>query len=248
MFIGAGTLINVIAVLAGSTAGTILGHRMPKNVRDVVTDALGLVTLLIAALAAMSVTDQALVDAVGANAPVLIVLGAILIGGITGSMLHIEGRLESLGGWLQRTLVRGTEDRARARFIEGFVTASLIFCVGPLTILGSIDEGLGHGAQQLLVKSVLDGFAAIAFAASFGIGVMLASVSVLVVQGSLTLLGVFLGSFLPGPHVLALTATGGVILAGLGLRLLNVKKIPVGDFLPALIVAPVVTEIVILVS
>lgn len=244
MFIGAGTAINVAAVLVGSSLGVLLGHRLPPRTRTVVTDALGLVTLLIAALSAMAVVNQALTDAVGDDAPVLIVLGAVLIGGIAGSLLRIEDRIEGLGGWMQQRLARGHGDD-RARFIEGFVTASLIFCVGPLTILGSINEGLGNGAQELVLKSVLDGFASIAFAASFGLGVMAAAFSVLTVQGTLTLFGVLLGSFMPEPHLLALTATGGVLLAGVGLRLLHIKQVAVGDLLPALIVAPLLTEIVI---
>lgn len=245
MFIGAGTLINVGTVVAGSGLGLLLGHRLPPRTRTVVTDALGLVTLLIAAVSAMAVTDDVLTRAVGADAPVLIVLGSLLVGGIIGSLMRVEERLEGFGGWLQRVLSRGDQTGDRQRFIEGFVTASLVFCVGPLTILGSINEGLGNGAQQLLLKSVLDGFASMAFAASLGIGVMASAVSVFAIQGSLTLLGVILGSFIPDPHLVALTATGGLLLTGVALRLLNLRHIAVGDLLPALIVAPLLTQAVI---
>ncbi len=250
MFRGFGTVVNVAAVLAGSGIGVLLGHRLPQRTRDTVTDGLGLVTLLIAFLAAVTVTDPTLVDAVGPNAPVLIVLGAVLLGGIVGSLLRIEDRLEGVGGWLRERLSRGSvpDDGSRHRFIEGFVTASLVFCVGPLTILGSLSDGLGDGAQQLLLKSALDGFASIAFAASLGLGVMASAVSVLVVQGSLTLLAAGLGSFVPEPHLLAVTATGGLLLAGVGLRLLQVKQVPVGDLLPALLVAPALTAAVIAVG
>ena len=143
----------------------------------------------------MSVTDPALSAAVGADAPVLIVLGAVVVGGITGSLLRIERRLERFGGWLRDRLASGGGSEARQRFIEGFVTASLVFCVGPLTVLGSLEDGLGNCSQQLMLKSVLDGFASIAFAASFGIGVMASALAVLVIQGSLTALGAGLGSF-----------------------------------------------------
>ncbi|MGH3497715.1 MAG: DUF554 domain-containing protein [Nocardioidaceae bacterium] len=244
MFIGAGTTINVATVLVGSSLGLGLGHRLPQRTRDVVTDALGLVTLLIAALSASAVGDRRLSDAVGADAPVLIVLGSLLIGGICGSLLRIEDRLEGFGGFLQAHLARGGGE-TRQRFIEGFVTASLVFCVGPLTILGSLQDGLGEGSQQLVLKSVLDGFAAIAFAASLGAGVVASALAVFVVQGSLTLVGVALGGFLPEPHLLALTAAGGLLLAGVGLRLLRIRQIPVGDLLPALAVAPVLTAAVI---
>ncbi|MFI5426119.1 DUF554 family protein [Aeromicrobium sp. UC242_57] len=120
-----------------------------------------------------------------------------------------------------------------------------MFCVGPLTILGSINEGLGNGADQLLLKATLDGFAALAFAASFGIGVMASAVSVGVIQGSLTLLGALLGSFLPEAHLLALTATGGLILVGVALRLLDLKVVAVADLLPALILAPLLCQLAI---
>lgn len=245
MFRGFGTLVNVLAVVAGSGLGVLLGHRLPQRTRDTVTDALGLVTLLIAALAAFSVVDPVLTSAVGSDAPVLVVLFALLLGGVIGSLLGIERRLEGLGDLLRRRLTSGADSAARRRFIEGFVTSSLVFTVGPLTVLGSLSDGLGNGAQQLLLKSALDGFASIAFAASLGIGVMASSLVVLVVQGLLTLLGALLGSFVPEPHLVALTAAGGVLLAGVGLRLLQVKAVPVGDLLPALLVAPLLVELVV---
>lgn len=249
MFPGIGTLVNVVTVLLGTVIGVLVGHRLHQRTRDVVTDALGLVTLLIAASAAMAVTDTDLEEAVGSSAPMLIVLGSLLIGGIAGSVLGIEDRLERFGGWLQRRLSRklpaeGSSGTDRQRFIEGFVTASLVFCVGPLTILGSINDGIGNGADQLFLKSALDGFAAIAFAASFGWGVGASALAVLAVQGSLTILGAVLGDVLPAAHVAALTATGGVMLIGVALRLLHVKQVPVGDLLPGLLVAPALVALV----
>jgi uncharacterized membrane protein YqgA involved in biofilm formation len=246
VFVGAGTALNVVTVLAGATTGVLIGHRLPQRTRDVVTDALGLVTLLVAALSAASVRDSALVSAVGDGAPVLIVLGALLVGGIAGSLLRIEHRLERTGDVLQRRLSRGSGGGSaeRRRFVEGFVTASLVFCVGPLTILGSLSDGLGRGIDQLALKSTLDGFAAIAFAASFGWGVAASALAVLVVQGTLTLVGLALGDVLPGAHIAALTATGGLILVGVALRLLRIKPLPVGDLLPALLVAPLLTALV----
>jgi uncharacterized protein len=244
-FRGFGTAFNVVTVLVGSGIGVMLGHRLPQRTRDTVTDALGLVTLLIAGLAATSVTSPTLTDAVGDSAPVLIVLGSMLIGGIVGSLLRIEAGLESFGGWLQRRLTRSELSEQRRRFVEGFVSSSLVFCVGPLTILGSLNDGLGNGSQQLILKSALDGFASIAFAASFGWGVAAAAISVLVVQGGLTGVGALLGEVLPDPQLAALTATGGLLLAGVGLRLLQIRAVPVGDLLPALLIAPLLTDLVI---
>ncbi|KGN42720.1 DUF554 domain-containing protein [Knoellia aerolata] len=268
-FPGLGTVINIATVVVGALLGMAVGHRFPDRTRSVVTDCLGLTTLLMAGLSVVSVTDRALSDATGSGAPVLIVLGSLLVGGITGSLLRIGDRLEALAGGIEAWFARrspalaDTDDvaaaphaggatasatvvtTAREKFIEGWLGASLLFCVGPLTILGSLSDGLGRGIDQLLLKSVLDGFAALAFASTFGVGVLLSAVSVAVVQGTLTVVGVLLGSVLPEAHILALTATGGLLLAGIGLRLLRIKDVPVADMLPALIVAPLLTQLVI---
>lgn len=244
VFIGAGTLVNVAAVLVGGTLGVLVGERLPDRTRRVVTDGLGLVTLLIAGTSLTSIDDPDWRDAVGSSAPLLIVLGALLLGGIVGSLLRLEDRLEGVGGWLQARLAGSGTSTGRARFIEGFVTAAIIFCAGPLTILGSLTEGLGGGSQQLLLKSALDGFAAIAFAASFGWGVVAASLAVLVIQGVLTVLGAALGNFLPAAELAALTTTGGLLLVGVSLRLLDLKQVKVADLLPGLVVAPVLTVLV----
>jgi uncharacterized membrane protein YqgA involved in biofilm formation len=243
MFVGAGTLTNVVAVLVGSGVGMLIGHRLPARVRTTVTTALGLVTLLIAAQSAADVAAPELVAAAGSSAPTLVVLGSLVLGGIAGSLLRLEVRLERFGGWMQSRMSPSGAGETRERFIEGFVLSSLVFCVGPLTILGSINEGLGNGADQLMLKSVLDAFASLAFAASFGIGVMASALSVALIQGTLTVFGVLLGSFLPDAHLFALTATGGLVLIGVAVRLLDLKPIPVADLLPALIVAPILTQI-----
>ena len=259
-FPGLGTVINVVAVVVGALLGMAIGHRLPDRTRSVVTDGLGLVTLLVAGLSCMSVTDPSLSAAVGPGAPVLVVLGSLLVGGVIGSLLRIEERLSGLAGGIQSWVARrsrahatGTHDAetpddahaARERFIEGWLTASLLFCVGPLTILGSLSDGLGRGIEQLTLKSVLDGFAALAFASTFGVGVLLSAGSVAVIQGLLTLVGVLLGSVLPEAHIAALTATGGLMLAGIGLRLLRIREVPVGNMLPTLVVAPLLTQLVI---
>lgn len=270
-FPGLGTVINVITVVIGALAGMAIGHRFPERTKGVVTDILGLVTITMAGLSVAAVTDVAFRTATGSGAPILIVLGSLLVGGIVGSLLRIESRLGSLASLVHARLGsadgsdeprdvhrsqemdEGVEEEPnspaaltpRERFIEGWLGATLLFCVGPLTILGSINDGLGRGIDQLALKSVLDGFAAMAFASTFGIGVLFSAVSVAVVQGSLTVLGMVLGQFLPEAHIAALTATGGVMLAGIGLRLLRIRDVPVGDMLPALIVAPLLTTLVV---
>ena len=254
-FPGLGTVINVATVVVGALLGMWVGHRLPERTRSVVTDCLGLTTLLVAGLSAVSVTDGVLRGAVGTGAPVLVVLGSLLIGSIVGSVLRIEQRLAGLAGLLHERTARQKGDvlgtgadtsyAARERFIEGWLSPSLLFCVGPLAILGSLSDGLGRGIDQLTLKAVLDGFAALAFASSFGVGVLLSAVSVGVVQGTLTALGVLLGSLLPDAHIAALTATGGLLLVGIGLRLLRIREVPVGDMLPALLVAPILTQVVV---
>lgn len=241
---GLGTVINVVAVLVGATVGVLVGHRLPDRTRSTITDALGLVTGVIAALNLMALGDDAFAEAVGDDWTLLVVLGGLVVGGVVGSLANIELRLEGLGGWLQSTLSGGHVSESRERFIEGFVTASLVFCIGPLAILGSISDGLGRGIDQLALKSTLDGFASLAFAASLGWGVAASALPVAVWQGAVTIAAVFAGSVLSASAVAALTATGGVLLLGVGLRLLQVKAVPVGDLLPALIVAPLLAQLV----
>lgn len=236
---GLGTIINVVAILVGATIGVLVGHRLPERTRTTVTDALGLVTLVIGGLNVVALRDQAFVDAVGGSATLLIVLGALLIGGILGSLLQLEKRLEDVGGWLQARFSSG--DSGRARFVEGFVDSSLIFCIGPLAVLGALSDGLGQGIDELALKATLDGFASIAFAASLGWGVAASALSVGVWQGLLTVIAVLVGDVMSAAMLAALTATGGVLLLGVGMRLLNLKSVPVGDMLPALIVAPLLT-------
>ena len=247
MFPGVGTVVNVLTVLLGSTVGVLLGHRLPARTREVVTDALGLVTLLVAATTALDVASPALTAYVGSTAPALIVLGAVVTGGVLGSLLRLEERVEALGGWLQTRLSGAGDEAERRRFIEGFVAASVLFCSGPLTVLGSLNDGLGNGADQLFLKATLDGFASLALAASFGWGVAASALTVVVVQGGLTAVGLVLGDVLPIPHVAALGATGGLLLIGVALRLLRIREIPVADLLPALVIAPLLVELVALV-
>lgn len=239
--IGLGTMVNVLAIVAGGGIGLLVGARLNERARELVTDILGLTTLVIGGFAVVSAGTTALAEAAGSG--VLVVLGSLLLGGLAGSYLRLEDRIESGANALRVRL----QAAADGRFAEGLVTASLVFCVGPLAILGSLSDGLGRGAEQLLVKAVLDGFAAMVFAASLGVGVLFAAAVVGVYQGLWTLLGYMAGDVLAPAQIDALTATGGVMLLGLGLRLLNVKQVRVGDLLPALVVAPLIVSLVALV-
>lgn len=243
MFIGIGTVANVVTVAAGALVGLAFGARIPERTKDLITSTLGLITLVLGLSSAAAMNSDALAAVVGRGG-LLIVIGSLLVGGIVGSALRIEQRLEAAVGQLRDRFARG---ESSGRFVDAVVTPTLLFCVGPLTILGSLSDGLGRGAEQLLVKSVLDGFAAMAFASSLGAGVVLSAVAVGVLQGALTLLAYLVGDFLPLAHIDALTATGGVILMALSLRLLNVRQIPVGDMLPALLIAPLLVQVTALV-
>lgn len=236
---GLGTLLNIAAILVGTAFGVLIGNRLPERTREIVTDALGLIVLVIGALNIVMVTNQSFEEAVGA--PLLVVLGAMLIGGLVGSFLRVEQRLESLGLWLHRRFVKGGSS---SRFIEGFVDASLLFCIGPLAILGPLSDGLGQGIEQLALKSTLDGFASLAFAASLGWGVAASALSVGVIQGLFTVVGAVAGSVASEAVIASLTATGGVLLLGVGMRLLNLKQVAVADLLPALVAAPLLTLLV----
>ena len=234
MFVGIGTVINVIAIIAGAGIGILAGNRIPERTRTLMTDVLGAITLIGAASAIWSLWDKALVDSVPQGFPLLIVLGSLLIGGLIGSFLRIESRLEAWGERLKKRFDRNSN----SPFVEGFVTASLIFVIGPLAILGSISDGMSLGIDQLSLKSTLDFFAAIAFAAAMGWGVALSALPVGIYQGAWTAIGFGLGSILTDYQISAMTATGGILLLGISFKLLNIKQLAIGDLLPALALAP----------
>ena len=241
MIIGLGTIINVLAIVLGTAVGVLVGNRLSEKTSRVVTDGLGLVVLVLGGLNVISLLDAEFVAAVGPGMPFLIVIGAILIGGIIGSGLKIEQRLEQFGSVLQKRFAGKGSKGSKEKFITGFVNASLVFTIGPLAILGALSDGLGKGIEQLATKSILDGFASLAFAASLGWGVALSAIPVGLWQGILTALAFAVGSVMSAPVIAALTATGGVLLLGVGLRLLQLRQVAVGNMLPALIVAPVLT-------
>lgn len=226
-----GTLLNVVAVLAGTILGLLVGSRMSTRLQSTLTDGLGLFTLLIG----LSMALRIFTDSAAQPGDDLAVLGALLGGAALGELLRLTERLDALGAWFQRRLAR---DGSPSRIAEGFVTASLVFCIGPLTILGSIENGLTGEIRLLAIKSLLDGVASIAFAAALGPGVALSALTVLVVQGGIALAAALFGSALDERAILGISVTGGLILVGVALRLLDVKRVRVASFLPALLLAP----------
>jgi len=221
-----GTILNAFTVLIGGTLGTFLGHRFPQRMQETVFAALGLFTIAIG-------MDSALVTG---NA--LIVLGSLLVGALAGEALRIEDRLEAFGTWLQRRLSGSDDESESARFVQAFVTASIVFCVGPLTIQGAIEDGLLGDYTKLAIKAMLDGFAALAFAATLGPGVLASIIVILGFQGGIALLASLGADFFTEPMIAEMTAAGGVVLLAIGFRLLDIKRIRAANLLPALFIAP----------
>lgn len=227
-----GTLLNVATVLLGTTLGLLAGARIPARMQQSLTTGLGLFTLVIGLSMALRIFSDPIVE----PGDDLAVLAALLLGVAIGEVLRLTDGLDALGDWFQRRLSRGTQP---SRISEGFVSASLVFCVGPLTILGSIDNGLTGDITLLAIKSLLDGVASIAFAAALGPGVYLSALTVLLVQGGIAAGAFLLRDVMDERTVLAVSAVGGLILLGVGLRLLKIKRVRVANFLPGLVLAPV---------
>lgn len=234
-----GTLLNVITVLIGTALGVLLGNRLPEKMRESVLVGLGLSTI---GFAILNVVD-AMSNQENVPLKFIVVMLALLIGSILGELLDLDGKLTQFGAFLERKFARSTDAEGTARFIRGFIAASLVFCVGPMTILGSLNDGLRGDPSLLAIKSTLDGFAALAFAASLGIGVGFSIITIVVVQGGISLLAGLLQGAITSPMLAVLSATGALLIIGIGLTLLDLKKIRLANFLPALVVGPVAVTI-----
>lgn len=217
-----GTIVNAAAVIAGSLIGVFFNKHIPKRIKDILFQALGLVTILIGLSMAFKTNN------------ILIVIFSMILGGVIGELLDIEKRLDDLGNFLKSKIK--SKD---STFVEGFVTASLIFCVGAMAIMGSIEDGINNDQTILFTKSLLDGTAAIAFSSALGIGVLFSAIPVLIYQGSLTMLAGYLKEYLTQAAITEMSATGGLLIFGIGLTILEIKKIKIGNLLPAIVVAAV---------
>ncbi len=224
-----GTFINVAAILIGGTIGLLFGSRIPEKFKNTVIAGMGLFTFALGLQMFLKSENS------------LIVLGALIIGALLGEWIGIEDGLQALGQMLEKRFSRDTESGSNSRFVRGFMVSSLLFCIGPIAILGSIQDGLTGDYKLLAVKSTLDGFASIAFASTLGVGVLFSSLIILIYQGGVSLLANQLNAIVTNPMMAEMTATGGVILMGVAVsNLLEFKKIRVGNFLPALAVAPLI--------
>jgi len=228
-----GTIINTFTVILGSLIGLLIGKRLHANTQKTVLHGLGLVTMVVALNNALTTQN------------ILVPLFAIILGAMLGEWMQLEERLQSLGKWLEQRVGERLGERDEGRLVRAFVTASLVYCVGPLTIIGSIQDGLVNDYEFLLLKSVLDGFASIAFAASLGPGVLLSAGTVFLFQGGLALLAMLFGNALGGvtadhPAVIEMTATGGIVLLSIAFILLDIKRLRAANFLPAIFLAPAI--------
>jgi hypothetical protein len=231
-----GTFLNIATVLIGGALGLIFGARIPDQLKATVISGMGLFVMAMGLQMFLKTENP------------LIVLSSLLIGTLLGEWWKIEDGLQNLGKYLEQRFSRESDDGANT-FVRGFLTASLLFCVGPLTILGSIQDGLTGDYNLLAVKSVLDGFASLAFASTLGVGVMFSTIVILVYQGGISLLAAQLNSIVTPSMLNELTATGGVILVGLAISsLLEIKKIRVGNMLPGLAVAPLIVWVLSLIQ
>ncbi|MBD2230921.1 DUF554 domain-containing protein [Phormidium tenue] len=228
-----GTWINVATILLGTTLGLMLRSRLPKSMQQIITQAVGLMTLVMGVSMASNLSD---IDA-GPIDGIILALLVMAMGGMLGEWWQIEKRLSVLGDWLKARV------RGGGRFTEGFVAASLLFCIGPMAIVGSLNNGLSGDNALLTLKSTMDGLAAIALTGTYGVGVGFSALSVLGVQGALSLLSSLLGTILAdpttSPQVLLITGTGGLMIVGIGLNLLEIGQVRVASFLPALLLCPV---------
>jgi uncharacterized membrane protein YqgA involved in biofilm formation len=224
-----GTFINVAAILIGGTIGLLFGARIPEKFKNTVIAGMGIFTAAMGMGMFIESNNQ------------LIVLGALIIGALIGEWVGIEDWLQRLGQTLEKRFSQESETGANSRFVRGFMVSSLLFCIGPIAILGSIQDGLSGDYNLLAVKSTLDGFASIAFASTLGVGVLFSALPILVYQGGVSLLANQLNTIVTDPMMAEMTATGGILLIGVGIsNLLEIKKIRVGNFLPALAVAPLI--------
>lgn len=226
-----GTLINIATVAVGGGLGTLIGGRLPERLRDTVMHGIGLVTLTLGVHMTLDTQN------------ILIVMGSVLVGALLGEWWRIDVGLERVSEWLRERVAKRLPESSKGRFTEGFVTASLVFCIGPVTVLGAIQDGLTGDYQLLAVKSLLDGFSALAFASSMGIGVVFSILTLLIYQGGLTLLAGLAQNLMTDAMIAEMSATGGVLILALGLILLDLKQIRVANLLPALVIAPAIVAL-----
>lgn len=215
-----GTIVNALAIIVGSLAGLLLSKGIPEKYKQIILSAVGLSVILIGIKSAL-VSDK-----------LMVVIFSMIFGALIGEALAIERRLESFGKFLERKIARKSSDSSS--FARGFVTASLVFCVGSMAIVGSLESGLTGNHQTLFAKSVLDGFTSIVFASTMGLGVMFSSLAVFLYQGMITMTAMVIKSYLVPETIAQMTSVGGLLIMAIGLNMLKITTIRIGNMLPAI--------------
>jgi uncharacterized membrane protein YqgA involved in biofilm formation len=218
-----GTTINIITVLIGSSIGILIRSKIPENYKLILLQTIGLLTIVIGLQMALKTQE------------IIILMAALLIGAITGQLIDINNKIEIFADKLKKKFASQNDKY----FSEGFITASIIFCVGPMTILGALNDGLKGDYELLAIKSILDGFTSIALSATFGIGVMFSIITITIIQGGISLFASYVDSYLNEIMIAEMTAVGGIMIIAIGIVILDIKKINVANFLPALIYSPI---------
>ena len=214
-----GTLLNASTVIIGSIIGLIVRSRLPKRITDTAFQGVGLFTIILGIMMAIKTNN------------LLIMIFSVVLGSIIGELIDIDKWINIFGEWLKNKFKSKNQ-----RFSEGLITAFLLYCMGSMTILGAIEEGLGGLPNLLVAKSILDGFSSIVLAATLGIGVLFSFIPLLIYQGGLTLLASNVQNFLTEIIINEITAVGGILLLGLGITLLNIKKIKVINMMPSMVI------------
>ena len=234
-FPGFGTILNAVIMVITGSFGVFAGNKLPNRIRDISLSGLGLITIMVGV--------ESFLDTSNAVIPLI----SILIGGIIGSLIEIEKKLESAGEWLKTKTYKNQnlKNNKSKNFVEGFVVASLIACVGPISILAPFKEIISNDLNLMYIKTGLDAIMVFIYSGTMGIGVIFSAISLLIVQGFFTLLAIILGnSFLNESMINELTSTGGLMILSIGLRLLNIKKLPTADMIPGLLIAPLIINFI----
>ena len=234
-FPGFGTILNAVIMVITGSFGVFAGNKLPNRIRDISLSGLGLITIMVGV--------ESFLDTSNAVIPLI----SILIGGIIGSLIEIEKKLESAGEWLKTKTYKNQnlKNNKSKNFVEGFVVASLIACVGPISILAPFKEIISNDLNLMYIKTGLDAIMVFIYSGTMGIGVIFSAISLLIVQGFFTLLAIILGnSFLNDSMINELTSTGGLMILSIGLRLLNIKKLPTADMIPGLLIAPLIINFI----
>lgn len=225
--IGLGTIVNAVSVIAGGTVGTFIKNGLPERFKSIIIQAIGLSVIIIGMNGAIQGISKAIPD--DNTDRVMLMIFSLVIGAFIGELIDIEDKLDKMGAWFQRKFVKG-----ESNFAEGFVTASLIYCVGAMAIVGSLEDGLTGSTSTLFAKSILDGVSAIIFAATMGIGVAFSSIPVFLYQGSITLLAGYIKPWLTEAVINQMSLVGSVLIMAIGVNVLEIRKIKVGNMLPAI--------------